>query len=264
MNIATTGDAGLSSVLGWISIACWIVVYSPQILENYQLQSGEGLSVVFVYIWLLGDLCNLGGALLAGLLPTVIILAIYYSLCDVTLLCQIYYYRRKRTREAPLLTPDDSDDDSFRSNEPREDSPLLAGSTEEEPSKPSTLKLIAQYSAALLFVLVIGVVAYLLDRSRPVDEPSTDPPEALKWKVQLIGWTSAALYLGSRIPQIFKNFKTRCEGLSPALFLFSITGNVTYAASICAASMEREYLIRNGSWLAGAYAGLNVDTWMPR
>ncbi len=30
-----------------------IVVYSPQIYENYSLQSGEGLSVAFVVVWLL-------------------------------------------------------------------------------------------------------------------------------------------------------------------------------------------------------------------
>ena len=53
------------------------VVYSPQIYENYKLKSGEGLSVPFVIIWLLGDLCNLVGAIMAGLLPTVIILAVY-------------------------------------------------------------------------------------------------------------------------------------------------------------------------------------------
>lgn len=56
-----------------------IVVYSPQVIENYQLKSGEGLSVFFVYIWFAGDLCNLFGATLAGLLPTIIILAIYVS-----------------------------------------------------------------------------------------------------------------------------------------------------------------------------------------
>ena len=64
--------------VGWMSIACWlvftfraskkifdsglcsrVVVYSPQIVENYQLKSGEGLSVFFVLIWLAGDLANL-------------------------------------------------------------------------------------------------------------------------------------------------------------------------------------------------------------
>ena len=56
-----------------------MVVYSPQIIENYQLQSGEGLSVGFVVTWLIGDLCNLSGAILAGLLPTIIILGVYVS-----------------------------------------------------------------------------------------------------------------------------------------------------------------------------------------
>jgi solute carrier family 66 (lysosomal lysine-arginine transporter), member 1 len=57
-------------------------VYSPQVYENYLLQSGEGLSVLFVVIWLLGDLSNLAGAIIAGLLPTVVILAVYVrSLC---------------------------------------------------------------------------------------------------------------------------------------------------------------------------------------
>jgi hypothetical protein len=56
-----------------------VVVYSPQIYENYVRQSGEGLSLLFVAIWLLGDLSNLVGAILGGLLPTVIILASYVS-----------------------------------------------------------------------------------------------------------------------------------------------------------------------------------------
>jgi len=56
-----------------------IIVYSPQVIENYQLQSGEGLSLPFVYIWLLGDVCNLWGAALAHLLPTMIILGVYAS-----------------------------------------------------------------------------------------------------------------------------------------------------------------------------------------
>ena len=56
-----------------------VIVYSPQLIENYTLQSGEGLSVLFVVIWLLGDIANLLGGLLGGLLPTVIILAFYVS-----------------------------------------------------------------------------------------------------------------------------------------------------------------------------------------
>jgi hypothetical protein len=65
-----------------------------------------------------------------------------------------------------------------------------------------------------------------------------------------------------------KNLQTQCEGLSPgtryvhtwrdaanvppALFFFAIVGNLTYSLSIIAKSTERDYLITNASWLAGA------------
>ena len=63
-------------------------MYSPQIYENFILKSGEGLSIAFVVIWLAGDLCNLIGASLAGLLPTVIILAGYVRLLASLLFVQ--------------------------------------------------------------------------------------------------------------------------------------------------------------------------------
>lgn len=57
-----------------------IIVYSPQFWENYTLQSGQGLSVLFVLIWLAGDVFSLVGGLIAQLVPTAILLAIYVSL----------------------------------------------------------------------------------------------------------------------------------------------------------------------------------------
>jgi hypothetical protein len=62
-----------------MSLACWMVVYAPQVWENYQLQSGEGLSVAFIVLWLAGDLTGLAGSIMAGLIPSVTILAIYVS-----------------------------------------------------------------------------------------------------------------------------------------------------------------------------------------
>ena len=42
----------------------------------------------------------------------------------------------------------------------------------------------------------------------------------LEWRSQVLGWSSAVLYLGSRVPQIAHNTKTRYEGLSLAMFFF--------------------------------------------
>jgi hypothetical protein len=74
----------LVKLLKLLTHALRVIVYSPQIYENFILQSGEGLSIAFVVIWLAGDLCNLIGASLAGLLPTVIILAGYVRLASIT------------------------------------------------------------------------------------------------------------------------------------------------------------------------------------
>ena len=83
----------LSGICGSISIACWVVVFSPQIIENFRRSSAEGLSIEFIIIWLAGDVFNILGAVLQGVLPTMIILAIYYTFADIVLLGQCFYYR---------------------------------------------------------------------------------------------------------------------------------------------------------------------------
>lgn len=76
-----------------ISIACWVVVFSPQIIENFRRGSADGLSLQFVIVWLLGDVFNILGAIFQGVLPTMLILAVYYTIADVVLLGQCFYYR---------------------------------------------------------------------------------------------------------------------------------------------------------------------------
>ncbi|KAI9373746.1 PQ loop repeat-domain-containing protein [Aspergillus egyptiacus] len=83
----------LSGICGSISIACWVVVFSPQIIENFRRGSADGLSLLFLVVWLAGDVFNILGAVLQGVLPTMIILAVYYTLADIVLLCQCFYYR---------------------------------------------------------------------------------------------------------------------------------------------------------------------------
>lgn len=64
--------AALSGIAGSVSIACWVVVFSPQIIENFRRSSAEGLSIVFIVIWLIGDIFNILGAVLQGVLPTMV------------------------------------------------------------------------------------------------------------------------------------------------------------------------------------------------
>ncbi|EIW59688.1 PQ-loop-domain-containing protein [Trametes versicolor FP-101664 SS1] len=251
------GNQELSNFLGWVSIACWLVVYSPQILENYRKQSGEGLSVSFVTVWLIGDICNLTGAVMANLIPTIVILGSYYSVCDVILLTQIYYYRWKKARRtARLLLSDEPETAALYG----EASPLLPGGTGSEvPARRSMSKDTLKFASALLFVFAVGVAAWAVDKHVHRDSPRSKPEEVIEWRSQVLGWISAALFLGARVPQIVKNLDTRCEGLSPFLFVYSISGNTTYFLSILAASLNIKHLAANAPWIAGSALTVFLD-----
>ncbi|RPD73861.1 PQ-loop-domain-containing protein [Lentinus tigrinus ALCF2SS1-7] len=256
--MAYDGNQELSNFLGWVSIACWLVVYSPQIVENYQLQSGEGLSVGFILIWLVGDLCNLSGAIMAGLLPTIIILGVYYSSCDAILLAQIYYYRWKRTRrDVPLLVSEDARMSALYD----EASPLLPGDGRSEgpPRIKDARKETLKFVTAMVFVFSVGVAAWAVDRHLHRDVPRSKPVEVVEWRSQVLGWISAVLFLGARVPQIVKNLSTRCEGLSPFLFVYSISGNTTYFLSILAASLDIRHIAVNAPWIAGSTLTVFLD-----
>ena len=111
----------ISGICGSISIACWVVVFSPQIIENFRRSSAEGLSIEFLIIWFLGDLFNILGAVLQRVLPTMIILAVYYTFADIVLILQCFYYRGFTFRD-----PKDVKPVTAQSDAPTETSPLIA------------------------------------------------------------------------------------------------------------------------------------------
>ena len=55
----------------------------PQLIENYKSGSADGISLIFLVIWFVGDVTNLAGAIWAGLVPTVIALAMYFCVADM-------------------------------------------------------------------------------------------------------------------------------------------------------------------------------------
>ncbi|OJD10160.1 hypothetical protein ACJ73_09914 [Blastomyces percursus] len=129
----------LSGICGSISIACWVVVFSPQIIENFRRGSADGLSLLFLIVWLAGDIFNILGAVLQGVLPTMIILAVYYTLADIVLLGQCFYYKGFTLSDRPAKrhsfssvisrlsqSEQEGGDNITGSGSPSEHSPLLA------------------------------------------------------------------------------------------------------------------------------------------
>ncbi|KAJ3573456.1 hypothetical protein NP233_g2423 [Leucocoprinus birnbaumii] len=69
--------------------------------------------------------------------------------------------------------------------------------------------------------------------------------------VQVFGWTTATIYIACNIPQILKNFETRCEGVSLHYFALNSFAECTLVLSILAKSSGKNYILLNAGWLAG-------------
>ena len=138
--------------------------------------------------------------------------------------------------------------------------------------------------AAILIVCAAGVLGwYLSDRDTMEDhDPAldrSDTDSTLEFNVlgQVFGYICAALYLGSRLPQLLLNYRRKSiEGVSMLFFIFACIGNLTYVLSILfcepfcsrtdrgcrpgeAASMYATYFLVNLSWLLGSFGTLLLD-----
>lgn len=245
----------VSGVSGSVSLACWIIVFTPQIYENWLRQSTEGLSLAFVVIWLLGDLFNVFGALLQHVLPTMIILAVYYTVADIVLLFQCLMY--KQPGKQGLLPTNDPEQQPLLSSPPAE-------ALEGEITKPR--RVLHHYfrlpavknGLVVLCVVLCGVLGYLISDHRKPEVPSEPVPLSL-WG-QILGWICAVLYLCSRVPQIRLNYKRKStDGVAVLFFIFTLLGNITYCLSIFAADSSKHALVLNASWIVGALGSLLLD-----
>lgn len=129
--IPLTWNEALSGVTGSISLAAWIFLLVPQLVQNYTQGSAAGISLTFLLIWFVGDVTNLAGALWAGLVPTVTALAIYFCFADAVLISQCVYYNTLERRRA-------QEKESRAEASGNEQTPLLAnGHTGDAPSSPT-------------------------------------------------------------------------------------------------------------------------------
>ncbi|KAK5988920.1 putative vacuolar amino acid transporter YPQ1 [Cladobotryum mycophilum] len=251
----------ISGICGSISIACWVVVFSPQIIQNFQRGSADALSIQFIGSWLIGDVFNILGAVLQGVLPTMIILAVYYTIADLVLLLQLFYYRGFTWRDEPVAPRPKTN------GHVDERSALLAAHAEHQhhhrhrrgsdwsgfspavshipdPPRtpqppPTTLQTIAWNTIVVIMVCAAGVGGWFLgDRATGEKKaPVGDDNSSLEFNTlgQVFGYICAALYIASRLPQLILNWRRKTtEGLSMLFFLFACLGNATYVLSIFA------------------------------
>lgn len=87
----------ISGILGLVSISIWIVAQLPQILKNQKRKKADDLSLDFLGLWMVGDLCNLASCFLVGATLTQKVLGAYFVLADGVLLAQWKLFATKST-----------------------------------------------------------------------------------------------------------------------------------------------------------------------
>lgn len=272
----------LSGISSSTSLASWIVLLLPQLIEQWRLKSSEGISAGFITIWFIGDIANLIGSLWADLLPGVVLLALWFCVADGLLISSYLYYRPSGTGPWPWSSTH-SDSERARINKHRSSSaasdptqPLLdrrnSASRRKSSLRPqrrdsltsiviaqsSSGTVLTQYVLPLLFVFAAGVFGFLFSSN---EENSPQPVhEIIGLGPQLLGYMSAVLYLGARLPQLYQNYKRRSVyGLSLLFFIFSMLGNITYSGGILWYRSDREYLELYLPWLLGSLGTIFED-----
>ncbi|KAL8847111.1 MAG: hypothetical protein Q9221_007817 [Calogaya cf. arnoldii] len=172
------------------------------------------------------------------------------------------------------------------SSKPTIDPPAVSDSTSASP-----LRTFLVNTVALILVCAAGVLGWFVSTRSSQGQQSHDTApisaresESIRFDLwgQIFGYLCAALYLGSRVPQLLLNYRRKStEGVSMLFFLFACVGNLTYVMSIVAyepecAKLEREYrtiqcdagkwsyeyqryILVNTSWLIGSAGTLLLD-----
>ncbi|MCJ1380049.1 hypothetical protein MMC17_003152 [Xylographa soralifera] len=103
----------------------------------------------------------------------------------------------------------------------------LRHSTPSPAPSPKTILLISMLCAIFTTASPIHPTTHTL----PPSSTSTSTSTASLGR--LLSWTSTLLYLGSRLPQLYKNHTRRSTtGLSPSLFIAAFFGNLFYSSSL--------------------------------
>ncbi|KAL1996943.1 hypothetical protein VTN49DRAFT_7808 [Thermomyces lanuginosus] len=292
--VTLTAREAASGILGSISLTCWVFLLVPQLIENYRNGSAEGLSMAFLFVWFVGDITNMVGAIWAHLVPVIIAIGAYFCLADGVLIGQCLYYNARNARRGRRFSHRPSDNAP-----PTPTTPLLGRRPSDELSGPpsrrrrssaswrehyqrrgshanpdDTLAKIVEETesgsrawikngVSVLAIAGIGIAGWTMAWQAGLWKPQPaeyDGGKEMAVGAQVLGYFSAICYLGARLPQIYKNFKSKsCEGLSLLFFILSLLGNLTYGAGILAHSTEKDYFMRNLPWLLGSLGTMVED-----
>lgn len=150
---------------------------------------------------------------------------------------------RNATRPVPIFrTPTFKIDDGTETEKASAGSPATPGGTRvrrvgqsssfASPSPRTVLMLACLIALAQASPLTMSLAHSMTHENTPDGTPD-GAPSPLESVGTVLSWLSTVLYLGSRLPQLYKNWRRRSTaGLSPLLFAAAFCGNLFYSAAV--------------------------------
>ncbi|XP_053379540.1 lysosomal amino acid transporter 1 homolog [Mercenaria mercenaria] len=255
-NDCVSGERGIASeVLGLASILTWMVVSVPQMIKNFRNIRGiEGISLMLILMWTLGDTANLVGGILTKQLPLQIYLAIYFVFADLVLFAQFLYYNLYWKNK-------------YKDYEPIQSSIQTSG----------VPQVVLCISGALLLCIHKSLQVVDLTSTRIIRHPAGRSlmSHDLQYHIHIfnniedevgygIGIVSSVFYTFSRLGQMWKNYKRKStDGLSVMMFILAVLGNLTYGLSILVRKPDTnyvDYVLKHLPWLIGSLGVIFLDS----
>jgi uncharacterized protein with PQ loop repeat len=227
----------LGETLSWIfglgSTLLWVGVFIPQIKTNYENGSIEALSFYLLLAWFIGNVLSFMGATGLQLDPNVIYVAVFHIVFNLIFLGQWFYYHLES-------------DETISSTQ--ENTPLLARNLS---YSRDIIEKILKVPEVIVFVIGCSV-CLLLKIALSFTEESV-------WLSAAIAWLATAIFLVSRLPQIYLNSQRQStQGLSLMAFIFAFAANKLMLLAILIrlinmtnAKQQSDYLIKNSPWMIG-------------
>ena len=197
----------------------------PQLIENYRNGNAEAISLLFVFVWFIGDITNFLGGVLAGLVPVIVAIAVYFCIADGVLIAQCLYYKARNARRDNLLrrrrssteTPDPTTpllgrrfSDTFPTQGRRRSSGSMRGALRRESQAEDPLAKIVEESefgrkawiknvVSVIGIFVVGMagwtIAWQTGMWAPAPQENSKPVD-MATSGAVLGYASAVCYLG--------------------------------------------------------------------
>ncbi|XP_032855967.1 lysosomal amino acid transporter 1 homolog isoform X3 [Tyto alba] len=175
---------------------------------------------------------------------TTIVTAIFYVNMDIIMISQFVYYKLKNQKMTKFFNQGSRSLKNF------------------------CVTWIIVYIA--LCVILLCQLSLRNQDQTTVIQRSNNSLDMIEMSGFVCGYISCVFYLGSRFPQLYKNFRRRStEGTSYLLFALAMMGNCTYGLSLvlkmpATKSFWALYFLHHLPWLIGSFGVLFLDIFIQR